>query len=231
MIKCLFLVEGPFDRQRLSVLNTLFDSAKIEIIPLNCDVLVDKNWNSNYKETVEKILAKEKTFSIHDFDYIIQICDLDGCFIDDKYIIKNDSINKIQYYEDHIEVLDKGSIINRNHIKAENINELLMSDNITLYYNSTNIDHAFDGIQNPSKRQKRDLAIDMYNKYKDNGIELITKIYYSNKTGSKDYISSWNLIKEGFNSLSSSTNLIFFIIKFKDYLKEDIKIVINNIDV
>ncbi len=230
MIKCLFLVEGPYDRQRLSVLNVLFDSAKIEIIPLNCDALVDKNWHYNYKETIEKVLAKEKTFSIDDFDYIIQICDLDGCFIEDKYVIKNEAISKIQYFEDRIEVVDKESIRGRNHIKAENITKLLMDENISIYYNSTNIDHAFDEIQNPSKKQKRDLAVDMYNRYRNNGIELINKIYYSNRIGAKDYDSSWLLIKEGLNSLSSSTNLIFFIKKFKDYLKEDIKEELNNIE-
>ena len=38
-VLCLMLVEGPFDRQRLSVLSELFDKDKLVLIPFGTDVL------------------------------------------------------------------------------------------------------------------------------------------------------------------------------------------------
>ena len=224
MIKCLFLVEGPYDKQRLSLLDSLFDSAQIEIIPFNCDMLTEKEYYENYRESITQILSKEKTFSIDDFDYFIQVCDLDGCFIDDDKIIENKTISKIKYYNDHIEAIDRELIISRNHIKIKNIDELLKDNKILLFYNSTNIDHAFDNVQNLTNKQKRKMAIDMYNKYKGNEKEFLIKLCNANRLKFTDYKQSWIEIKNGLNSLLSNSNLIFFIERFKDYLKDEIKI-------
>ena len=92
-----------------------------------------------------------------------------------------------------------------------------------MIYNSTNIDHAFDNIQNPSKNQKKNYAINMYNKYKDNNLLFLVKLFDVNKLKSKSYIDSWEDAKEGFNSLVSNSNLIFFIDMFEDCLKEEVK--------
>ena len=44
MKKCLFLVEGPYDKLRLSLLEDLFDPNKLVIIPFNCDKLQKKEY-------------------------------------------------------------------------------------------------------------------------------------------------------------------------------------------
>lgn len=223
MIKCLFLVEGPYDKQRLTLLGNLFDKAKLEIFPFGCDMLSERNYYKNYIEEIKIMLSKEKTFKIDDFNYIIQVCDLDGCFIEEKYIIENKDINKIAYNEQSIEAIDRESIINRNRIKVENIEKLLDSKTIYLYYNSTNIDHVFDDIQNPTDKQKKNCAINMYNTYKNREILFLEKIYSVNKLKSKDYKMSWDDARKGFNSLAQNSNLIFFIDRFKEELKDEIK--------
>ena len=224
MIKCLFLVEGAYDKQRLSLLENLFDSAKLEIISFGCDRLIGYEYYKNYGDHIKSVLSKEKTFEIDDFDYIVQVCDLDGCFIDDNYVIENKVIKKVKYHSSCVEAVDRDSIINRNHIKVENITRLLESKHIIMFYNATNIDHAFDGIQNAPDKVKRDGAINMYNKYKDNPLGFFEKLYNSNALRSKSYESSWDDAKKGFNSLIANSNLIFFVDMFKDYLKEDIRI-------
>ena len=100
MIKCLFLVEGPYDKQRLILLENLFDKAKLEIFPFGCDMLSEKDYYKNYIEEIKAMLSKEKTFKIDDFNTIVQVCDLDGCFIKDEYIIENKEISKIKYNKD-----------------------------------------------------------------------------------------------------------------------------------
>ena len=223
MIKCLFLVEGPYDKQRLILLENLFDKAKLEIFPFGCDMLSEKDYYKNYIEEIKAMLSKEKTFKIEDFNYIIQVCDLDGCFIKDEYVIENKEISKIKYNKDSIEAIDRDKIIERNHIKVDNINMLLNNKEIYLFYNSTNIDHVFDNIQNPSKSQKKKYAINMYNKYKNDDIPFLEKLYDVNTLKSNSYDDSWDDAKNGFNSLALNSNLIFFIEMFQDNLKEEIK--------
>lgn len=224
MIRCLFLVEGPYDKQRLSLLEELFDSNKIEILPFGCDMLTEQDYYKNFEKEIRTFLSKEKTYVFEDFDYIIQVCDLDGCFIDDNYIIENKNISKIQYHQNSIEAISKEDIENRNRIKRENIDNLLTSQRIHLYYNSTNIDHVFDNIQNPTRKQKNNFAINMYKKYTGYPIDFLIELFNSNRIMAKDYNSSWDEIKKDFNSLKSCTNLIFFVERFKDYLKEEVLI-------
>ena len=224
MIKCLFLVEGPYDKQRLSLLCDLFDSNKIEIFPFGCDMLTEKDYFNNYTNEIKAVLNKEKTFAIEDFNYIVQVCDLDGCFISDECVIENKNINKIIYHSDYIEVIDKNSIVSRNQIKVDNIDRLLNNDNIQLYFNSSNIDHVFDNIQNPSSGQKKNGAINMYSKYKEKPKELLLELFNLNTINATSLESSWREIRKDYNSLSRCTNLIFFIDYFQEFLKEDIRI-------
>lgn len=223
MIKCLFLVEGANDKQRLSLIETLFDPYKIQIFHFGCDKLTEKDYPVNYKNEIRNILSREKTHSLEDFTHIVQVCDLDGCFVDEKYIIENKELNKIEYHENKIEVIDKKQIVERNNVKITNIRTILEDKEVLLYFNSTNIDHAFDGIQNPTNREKKNAAIDMYNRYKNNELCFLNELFNANRLESSDYESSWIDAQNGFNSLKPNSNLIFFVDYFQDELKEDIK--------
>lgn len=218
-VLCLMLVEGPFDRQRLSVLSELFDKDKLVLIPFGTDVLQIKDYYKEYRTRINSILSKEKTHELTDFAEIVQVCDTDGCFISDDKIFENNEISKIVYGVDTILVRDKTSIINAHKNKRENINQILESKEIILFYNSTNVDHAFDNIQNPSNFEKRTKSMDMFSKYKNDGFKLL-EILVELCPDLHSYENTWNYIKEGNNSLKRSSNILHFVIKHFDELKE-----------
>ncbi len=223
MKKCLFLVEGPFDKLRLSLLEDLFDSNKLVIIPFETDKLQKSDYYMNIRSEIESILSKEKTYDISDFDYFVQVCDTDGCFIDESKKMENTSLKHTMYFNDHIETLNLRSLIARHNYKKENINNILQNDEIDLFYNSTNIDHAFDGIQNPSNKQKRNLALRMYQRYKDDLDGFVTLLFNCVAGGSVNFNDTWEYIKKGNNSLSKASNIFLFLIKNYDDLKDEVK--------
>lgn len=221
------LVEGPYDRQRLSVLSNLFDEDRLVLIPFGTDALTEKDYCSNYEKRIKELLNKEKTNELSDFNEIVQVCDTDGCFVNDSYVIEDKTIRHIVYEEKCIRVVDLKPLENKRVYKRENINRILENKCIKLYYNSTNIDHVFDGIQNPTDLQKRTKAVQMYNKYKHDGksfIEELTKLCPI----LKGYKDSWEFIKKDFNSLGQYTNLIYFVIDHFDSLKDEYKDLISN---
>ena len=148
MNKCLILVEGPFDKLRLDCLLDLFKEDKIVILPLGGDLLTSKNYYRNHKKEIISLLNKEKGYAYEDFNEIIEVIDTDGCFISSKNILENPSISKIKYFSTHIEALERESIIKMHQYKAQNVNKFLKFNKMKLYYNSVNIDHAFDNISN-----------------------------------------------------------------------------------
>ncbi len=229
MKKCLFLVEGPYDKLRLSLIENLFDSSKLVIIPFETDKLQQSNYYLDIQNEIKAILSKEKTHDIDDFDCIVQVCDTDGCFIDSSKILENSSLKHTSYFDDHIETLNLKSFLAHHSYKIENINNILSDNNIDLYYNSTNIDHAFDGIRNPSKIQKKNLALKMYNKYKDDLEGFVTLLFDCLSSDDTDYIGTWNYIKKDDNSLSRASNLFVFLIKNYDDLKDEVKIIIKKL--
>ena len=68
MIKCLFLVEGPYDLLRLSLLKGLFDENKLEIVPLAGDKLTTSGYFKKYEEVIRHFLNVESTYSYEDFE-------------------------------------------------------------------------------------------------------------------------------------------------------------------
>ena len=229
MKKCLFLVEGPYDKQRLSLLEDLFDENKLIIIPFETDKLQKEKYYLNYEDEIKCLLDREKTYEITDFDFIVQTCDTDGCFIPDDKKIENTSIKHIIYYEDYIEAIDLKSLIANHNYKKENITKLISSNKIRLFYNSTNIDHVFDNKQNPTKDEKKRLAIIMSNKYKDNIDSFIKLLFDVNLSKTYNYTDSWDFIKKENNSLKPTSNLIIFLLENYEELKQDIKQVIDKI--
>ena len=224
----LMIVEGPYDKQRLSPLSSLFDGNKLVLVPFGTDSLVEKDYHIDFKNHIERILNKEKTNKLSDFDKIVQVCDTDGCFIKEEYIEEDKDINHIIYEEEKIIVKRLSSILKIRNYKKDNINEVLKEDKIKLYYNSTNIDHVFDNIQNPSDKEKKHLSIKMYLKYKNDGKALI-KILKNLCPTLNGYKDSWNYIKKGFNSLSRCSNLFYFILENKEFLKNEYKLFLDEI--
>ncbi len=91
---------------------------------------------------------------------------------------------------------------------------------------STNAEHAFDGLQNPSNKQKRELALKMYSTYSKNLGALIEKIQ-SITPDVKTFEESWSFIMSDKNSLLSYSNILFWIIDNLEFLKEEFKEYLN----
>ena len=230
MRKCLFLVEGPYDEQRLSLIQDLFDENKIIIVPFTNDKLTKNDYYSNYSSEISSLLSIAHTYDISDFDLFVQICDTDGCFIPDSDVKENKGLKHIEYYSSHIEVSDRNGLLGRRANKRTNIEYFLSNQNkIKLYYNSTNIDHAFDNIQNPTQKQKKSFALQMSNNYRGNARGFIQKLIDVNTSNIIDYNDSWNYIKRGYNSLTSSSNIIIFLLDNYADLKDESKTIIDEL--
>ena len=220
--RCLFLVEGPTDRQRFSVLQNLFDKSDLVIIPFQTDVLTKKTYSNRYKTHIRETLNKEKIYSFEDFDEIIQIVDTDGCFLSDSLIKVDHSVSNIKYMVDSIICPDVGPLLKQRENKRNNITAILSKGEIKLYYVSTNAEHAFDGIQNASTSEKKALALKMYRNYSNNLGALIEKL----KSVAPDvdtFEDSWSFIMKGNNSLLTYSNIIFWLIDNLEYMKEEFK--------
>lgn len=98
----------------------------------------------------------------------------------------------------------------------------MKADIFKICYDLTNIDHAYDNIQNPSDNQTKQKAIEMYDAYKNNccaflerPVELCPSV--------DGYIDSWDYIREGFNLLKTCTNTLYFVIEHFECLKDEYK--------
>ena len=226
MKRCLLLVEGPFDRQRLAALRDLFDSSKLEIVSFGTDILTSKSYKKDPEKEIIALLAKEKLYELSDFDLVAQVCDTDGCFIDDSLVYEG--TGHIVYASDHIEAKDKQSVCASHKQKAATIRSLLAEGKIKLYYNSCNIDHAFDGVQNPTDAFKKRAAIKMYNNARNDRGYFVRLLFEAEKTHSASFSESWVFIQEGVNSLMATSNLVFFLLDNYEYLNEEAKTLVDS---
>ena len=220
--RCLFLVEGATDRQRFSILQNLFDKSDLVIIPFQTDVLTKKSYSSRYKAQIRETLNKEKIYGLEDFDEIVQIVDTDGCFLSDSLIKVDHSVSNIKYMVDSIVCSDVGPLIQQRENKRNNISTILSKGEIKLYYVSTNAEHAFDGIQNASDKQKKSLALKMYRNYSNNLGALIEKLK-SIAPDVNTFEDSWSFIMKDNNSLLSYSNIIFWLVNNIKFMKNEYK--------
>ncbi len=218
--RCIFLVEGPTDKQRFSVLQKLFNENELIIIPFQTDVLTQKSYSKKYKTLIKEVLNKEKVYEFNDFDEIVQIIDTDGCFLSDNLIQTNHSVSNIVYTSNSIMCSNVKALCQQREHKRNNISAILESGEIKLYYVSTNAEHAFDNVQNASNQQKRQLALKMYRNYSNNVGALLEKIQ-DVAPNVKTYEESWSFIKQDNNSLLPYSNIIFWLIDNIEYLKEE----------
>ena len=219
---CLMLVEGPFDRQRLSVLCGLFDLNKLVIVPFGSDLFTSSSYYLEYNDRITELLSKEKTYGKEDFTEVVQVLDTDGCFIEEAFVFEDKTLKHIVYKASSIATPNLSSYKIERLNKCNNINKLLEDGHIRLFYNSTNIDHAFDNIQNPSRKQKSSLSIKMYNEYKNDGFALLKKMLEI-CPALNGFNESWEFVKSGFNSLSQCSNILYFVLEHFDDLKEEYK--------
>ena len=93
---------------------------------------------------------------------------------------------------------------------------------VETYYFSFNLDHVLHGIRNLDQSLKEEYANHFSDQYESKENEFIDFILDKSPSNVKNYKESWDYIKKDLNSLSRSSNLGFFFINNKDYLKNEI---------
>lgn len=230
MKRCLLICEGPFDELIFSILKKAFDESLLEIKPL-CRCCADTtDLKNNVESLVSEILSREHGYLRTDFDEVCFLIDSDGIYIPDSQIVENKELAHTCYKSNSIDCLDKNSLIARNKKRRKNITDLLDERKYWIFYNSRNIEHAFDSSLSGhlNDNAKKRFALNIFNAYDDNCDDFIRKLISMNKSGSNNLFESWRYLGVGNNSLSSTSNIFIFLLMHFYALKAEYKTLIIN---
>lgn len=225
MKRCLLICEGPFDELVFSTLKDIFDDSLLEIKPL-CRCCADTpNLKDNVDKLAYEILSREHGYALEDFDEICFLIDADGVYTPNESIFENNELSSTNYKTSSIECPDKKSLIARNMRRSKNVSELLDGRKYWIFYNSRNLEHAFNescGGHLSDKFKKR-FALEIFQYYASNKRDFIEKLYSMNKSNTTNIRESWNYLQLKCNSLASSSNMFVFIAMHYSALKEEYK--------
>ena len=231
----IILVEGHSDVEALrSIISTLFDEYynglfTVEFIEEKEDVTARKGISPRCIEqwiSVNYLLPfiNKNFLDPDDVQYIIQITDLDGAYIEDKHIIEEVSARSLVYSSDCIRTRNKKDIIKRNINKRKNLDFLSELSQIKLtisnlqikevpygiFYFGTNLDHFLYGDTNLEGSKKISFATNFAINTSPVDFEqsfLKDGEFYPFSCGNKCYSDSWQYVKEGKISLSRVSNI------------------------
>lgn len=220
----LFIVEGVTEEISLAlILSKIIEKDKtVKFKIVNGDITT-KNGTSttnilNRITNVIKEFLKRNSFIKKDIKSIIHLIDTDGVFINADLIYKKE-IDEVEYCTDGIYTNNIEAIINRNKQKSQILNKLIMTDKVytdipyEVYFFSSNLEHVLHNEQMVKDDNKYDYATKFEDKYADNPSEFIKFINNVDFAIKGDYISTWEFIKKGNNSLKRFTNFHLFINK------------------
>lgn len=184
---------------------------------------ITKGKSSNQKnriyEAIKKFKKKEH-INLQDIDELIIVTDTDGVFIDDSRLIAS---NRKEYCDDIIKCKDVNSIKSNNTYKSTNIIQLVSKSEFrmhkhcmkfSIYYFSCNLDHVLYNKRNLPDNQKSKKAILHSEKYVDNPSEFADFLNECEFYTGNDYMSTWNYVQKGVNSLKRCTNMYIYLNKF-----------------
>ena len=212
----LVIVEGPSDEEALgAVLNNYFGKDRVYVHTHHGDITTEKgNKCSNIISKVNecaKQCMRQYPFKRSDFKRIIHVVDMDGAFFTDNVIVEDKDAYKPIYTEEVIRTNHPEGIVKRNAQKRENINRLIPTSIIgnipyQIYYMSSNLDHVLYNKLNSTNDEKESDAHNFAIKYKDdlNGFKAF--LQDSDFSVNKDFIDSWDYIKQEKHSLERHTN-------------------------
>lgn len=227
----LVFVEGITDKISLELMiNTLAPQSgpRPTFIVHHCDITqqldvsVENIVSKLGKAINEGIRQLERKYKIkpQDIERIIHVVDTDGVYISNSVVEYHPS-DKIKYTLDKIYTHDVQFIKNRNEKKSSILDRLSTLPQIhykklaipySIYYMSCNLEHVLHNVQNPSEKEKAELAENwQQNISKD--VVKIREFWDSKNTYivNLDYPASWNFIKQGNNSLKRYTNFHLFL--------------------
>jgi hypothetical protein len=212
----LIIVEGVSDKNALEGIFkvVLQKENSIEFVVYDGDILQSL-------DPVKKIIQKCKEtmsyngFFAFDIRNIVQISDLDGCYIDELNIVKMET-GCIKYNESTIACKDVSKIIARNNNKRTSI-ELLRTMNVItvdkipipfkLFYNSCNLEHVLYNEKNVKKCLKVTKAMSFALEYDSRESAFIS--FIRSHALFKEEVDLWEHVKIDNNSLHKSSTMYF----------------------
>ena len=225
MKRCLLVCEGPCDELVFSILKEVFDESLFEVKPLRRCCVDTPDLKNKAESLINEILSKEHGYLRTDFSEVCFLIDSDGIYTPESQIIENKSISTTNYKDTLIECPDKKPLISRNNGRKANISDLLEDRKYWIFYNSRNLEHAFDSSLSGHLKDsfKKRFALNTYCDYCGKGEEFIRKLNSMNKSNSTNIFKSWDYLKTGSNSLSSASNMFVFLVMHFYALKDEYK--------
>ena len=212
-----FIVEGPSDEAALgTIMKEYFSSNEVQFIVVHGDITLkdyvsDDSILKKINEQIEGIKSRYR-YSQEDFIKVIHIVDMDGVYIPDMDIIEAD-VEKIQYYEDHIDTKSTSIIVERNRRKGDILYKLRKTGKVNgipyrIYFNSCNLEHVLYGeLKDYSDEEKQILSDDFADRYDGKVGEFVEFIFSENIAVQGTYQKTWDYIEKDLNSLNRHTNM------------------------
>lgn len=223
----LFIVEGETDvlalGAPLSKLFSSFKSSEFRFRVIHGDLITDRSYGSecspnNVKKRIveqAKIFLGRDKLKWSDLAAIVYLTDTDGAFIPASAVVKNDELDSVSYFLDHVESPYPASIVSRNKNKSACLKVLCRSGHLTYSgqrvafkacYMSRNLEHALHGrveeADTPTKAALSRKFATYYRVRPEAFAELATKI-----APSGSYQDSWLYIADSLHSLERGSNL------------------------
>lgn len=159
---------------------------------------------------------------------IIFLTDTDGCYISKTSVYYSIEDQYFRYENDGVYTDRPENVINRNQLKARNLNTINSTDTvynlpIEVYYFSCNLDHVLYQERNLEQNLKVEYAYNFADSYENKEDEFIDFIGDDSLCLALDYKETWEKIKQDNNSLLRYTNLMILFLNNIELLKDDIK--------
>ena len=223
----LFLVEGVTDETAFGlILSRLIEEKKIVRFKIIGGDITTRS-GTNSKNCINRVVDQVKEFLARDFYQksdileIIHLVDLDGAFISEDHIIKDESKlpdgAHVYYTLDYIITDHKESICYRNLQKSEVLSKLSEAKEVYgripygVYFFSCNLEHVFYDQQNVSDLSKYSLAKELVDSYVDEPVAFVKFLNSRDIAIEENYTSSWNKVKIEEESLKRHSNFHIYL--------------------
>lgn len=211
------IVEGPSDAEALEILlNRIYDKNSVYLKIMYGDVTTENG--SSYSMILSKLggilqaYMKNNHLAESHFQEIIHIVDMDGAYVPDSIIVKDETAHRTIYSLTEIRTDKVSKIIDRNATKRGCINKISSTPTLhnipyQAYFMSCNLDHVLYDKPNSTDEEKERDAFSFAKRYCRNIQEFVKFISESPFSVGGSYLESWSFIKEGIHSLERYTNL------------------------
>lgn len=210
------IVEGPSDENAIGgILKEYFSSEEVQFAVVHGDITSNELTTvSNVVNKIDKLIEGVKTkygYCWGDFKKIIHITDTDGVFT--KGCVIEADVEKIQYYEDHMEGSNVKAIECRNKHKSDILLKLYSTGKVRkidyhIFFNSCNLEHVlYNKLENFSDEDKEKMADSFAERYDGNVNDFISFISDKKVAVPGKYKDTWRFIEKDKHSLERRSNM------------------------